>query len=360
MKRMLQAWVLLGLVGCGADHGETPAALRSGETASETAGLHYAVRAIPEPPAPYGAIEPLRLMDDGDFIGVADRCDGPRCREDVLELGADGEYRAAATDFFPGGVTREGDIAGCTVAHDGELSDIDQAAIVHVDGSLELLPRLPGELRSCVSQVSDGGTALVLWETTRADGSVGLAYYVWLDGQAFADDLGEPVAGMNDRGEITGTLSVAVPGGNAPWGYRYDARTQTKTLLPVVPCDADTFAFGINQQGDILGYSQTIDGVQHVATWNAANEISVLFTQGNVDSPTVSRRLVWNESGLVVLSDTSDFETYLLPAPGVRVDLASLVDGVDTTFLSVSEVNERGDFLAFDPRLDGYEVFVRQ
>jgi hypothetical protein len=51
-------------------------------------------------------------------------------------------------------------------------------------------------------------------------------------------------------------------------------------------------------------------------TWSLSNEFEISFVEGTPEFPTVSNRLIWNEDGLIVISFTTDGNTYLVPSPG--------------------------------------------
>ena len=56
-------------------------------------------------------------------------------------------------------VNNRGDSGGCTTVPGSPFEG--QAGIVSANGRLELIPPLPGEMSSCVSNLSDSGVAVV-------------------------------------------------------------------------------------------------------------------------------------------------------------------------------------------------------
>ena len=58
----------------------------------------------------------------------------------------------------------------------------------------------------------------------------------------------------------------------------------------------------------------------------------------------MSNRLLWNEKGLIVITNTSDLNSYIVPEPGVRVSLADITDTLPVWTLML-DINERGDIL---------------
>ncbi len=103
----------------------------------------------------------------------------------------------------------------------------------------------------------------------------------------------------------------------------------------------------INRKGEVLGYSFSFDGTERIGAWNRHEEFEAFFVQGTSEVPTVSNQLIWNEREYIVVSYTTDGNTYIVPEPGVRLDLADLVaDGIVPPTLLAYSINERGDFLA--------------
>lgn len=108
------------------------------------------------------------------------------------------------------------------------------------------------------------------------------------------------------------------------------------------------------------GAHSSTRAVEHIGTWNEASVFTTLFTEGTAEFPTQSGQLTSNQQGLVMLSRTTDERTYLIAEPGVRVDVATLVDSCDVpSRLAVLSMNERGDFLAFSFPYRTYHLFLR-
>jgi hypothetical protein len=114
-----------------------------------------------------------------------------------------------------------------------------------------------------------------------------------------------------------------------------------------VPPDPNSWGLGINRLGEVLGYSFEFDGIERIGKWNRRNEFEVSFIEGTPRFPTISNSLLWNEQGLIVVSATTDGNTYLIPSPGVRLNLANLVkNGPAPPSLQALAVNQRGDIIA--------------
>jgi hypothetical protein len=79
----------------------------------------------------------------------------------------------------------------------------------------------------------------------------------------------------------------------------------------------------------------------------ARQTFTTYFVEGTPDFPTVSNLLLWNEPGLIVITRPScrtDLNSYVVPAPGVRVKLADISDTLPAWTL-MNDINERGDIL---------------
>jgi hypothetical protein len=74
----------------------------------------------------------------------------------------------------------------------------------------------------------------------------------------------------------------------------------------------------------------------------------------------VSDQLIWNDNDLIVISAAHNGKTYIVPEPGIRLDLADPLDcGTVPSRLYAFNINDRGDFLAQN-LLDGsVHLFVR-
>jgi hypothetical protein len=285
---------------------------------------------------------PRGLSAQGEAIGQAFDCneDFTVCSQSVLKRESDGRFTVLAENFFANDVNSRGDAGGCTF---DPVTFLGQAGIVRVNGALELIPPLPGEMSSCVSKLSDSGVAFV----TSTDPNFVASVYVFDHGKIRPFPvLNVTVEDINDRAQVAGTQGDP-PDNRA---YRFDARTQTTTILQPVPPDPVSFGLAINRQGEVLGFSFDFDGiVQRTGKWNRRNEFetSLIGGSGNPAFPTIINSVTWNEQGLIVASATSDGNTYLIPSPGVRLNLADLVkNGPAPSPLQVLAVNDHADLVA--------------
>jgi hypothetical protein len=331
--------LVVGLSGVGCEGNEAPEG--SAETSALTAKkLRYEQVDISTVPAPYDFTSVVGLSDKAEVYAQGFECDDEFivCTLDVLKRGPNGQFEVIAEDFSMSDVTGKGDVGGCTV--DNETGN-GHAAVLRANGTLELIPRLSDEVSSCVIHLSAPRVAVIF----SFDG-VETTVYI-LDGKRITPFTlpDASVLDINDRGQAAG-IDFASPEGNR--GFRFDSRIATATILEPVPPDPDSWGQAINKHGEVLGYSFAFNAIERIGKWNRQNEFETFFTEGTPEFPTISNSLIWNEDELIVVSQTTDRNTYLIPTPGVRLNLADLVaDGsVDTGLLAV-QINKKGDFVGF-------------
>ena len=336
MRAVISATVLFafGLAGCGEEPSD---ALEDNGAAINTKKLRYKQFDITAAPENVDGWFPRGLSDQGEVIGQAFDCneDFTVCSQIVLKRRLDGGFTELERNFVINDVNSRGDSGGCT---SDPVTFQGQAGIVHVNGVLELIPPLPGEMSSCVSRVSDSGIAFV----ASTDPNFVTSVYVFDHGKIRPFPVvNSTVNDINDKAELAG-IQFTEPGNRA---YRFDARTQTTTILQPVPPDPQSWGFAINRQGEVLGTSFDFDGsIQRIGKWNRKNQFETFL----VATPAfISNSVIWNEAGLIVVSANSDDNTYLVPSPGVRLNLADLVkNGPVASALQAIAVNQRADIVA--------------
>jgi hypothetical protein len=328
--------VVFGVAGCGEEPPDVSDEIVAAINAKQ---LRYKQVDITVGPANLDGWFPRGLSAEGDVIGQGFDCndDFTVCSQHVLKRRGNGQFTVLAHNFVIDDVNSRGDAGGCTF---DPVTFLGQAGIVRVNGTLELIPPLPGEMSSCVSKVSDSGVAFV----TSTDPNFVNSVYVFDHGAVRPFPvLNVTVEDINDKAQIAG-IKGEFPGNRA---YRFDARTQTTTILEPVAPDPLSWGFGINRQGEVLGFSFDFDGIQRTGKWNRKNAFETSLIGGVPAFPTISNSVTWNEQGLIVLSNTSDENTYLVPSPGVRLNLADLVkNGPAPSPLQVIAVNDRADLVA--------------
>jgi hypothetical protein len=328
--------VVFCVAGCMAD-GADPS-----ENASDLRGrkLSYRQVDVTAAPAEFNGWSPIGLSDKGEVYGLAFTCDNYyyACQLDTIKRRTDGTFVTVQENFTPIEVNGAGDVGGCTVEDNFTL--FGQAAIVRANGRLDLIAKLPGEVTSCVAQLSANRAAVV---TSFDEAYTATTYVLDRNRTTPFTAVDAAIRDLNNDGQIAGVISSDV---NAQRAYRFDSSTQTTTILDPVSPDPHSWGVAIDAQGEVLGYSFTFNGTERIGKWTRDNEFETLFVQGTPEVPTISNELMWNEDELVVVSQTLDLNTYLIPKPGVRVNLQDLVDDatVPARLLGL-DINKGGDFI---------------
>jgi hypothetical protein len=332
---------VLGLAafGCASDAGESTSEVGEVAQALNPKHLSYEQIDITIGPPEYDFWAPTGLSDAGDVFGAGFDCtdDFSFCSFDLLKLDEDGVFSLVLQDFSPSEVNGPGDVGGCVLDDEAGTA---QAAVFRSNGALELLPRPEGELSSCIVQLSDAEVAVV----SSVDENLVFSQYVARNHQTYALPGDIQVTDVNDHGVVAGIL-VTDAGERA---VRFDSRRQASTLLEPVAPDPHSWGLGINRAGEVLGYSFEFGATERIGKWTTTNQFKVSFVEGTPEFPTVSNVLIWNEDGFIVVSNApTDEKTYVIPKPGVRLDLAGLVgDAVVPSTLLAFDVNAHADFIA--------------
>ena len=217
---------------------------------------------------------------------------------------------------------------------------LPQAALF-TRSEVELLPRLPDEFLAAVIRLTNSGIALVESLDPNFNGSYYLTKHDHVTPLNFGPDPARHFD-INDRGIISGTSSR--PEGDR--AFRYDPSSGNFTVLEPLPTELESRGQAINNRGDVLGYSFVFDGLERIGVWRGT-EFRTYFVEGTPEVPTLSNRLLWNERGLIVITDTdpADLGSYLVPRPGVRLNLADLTEGPLPVWTLIIDINNRGDLI---------------
>ena len=345
VSRGIVATCLFLTAGCGlvADDAQESAAVL-------TKKLSYQPVDITAPPPGFLDWFPLGLSDKADVYGQGIRCDDVTgvCNIDLVKRQTTGQFEVLRTDFAVNSVNGKGDAGGCIITDSVQL--IGQAAVFDAHGKLEVYPRLADEFTSCVSKISESGLVIVTSFNLTYDQTT---YIVDKGRTTFITPPGS-IEDVNDRGQIAGIV-FSDPEANR--AYRFDSATQTTAILDPVSPDPQSWGQAINRHGEVLGYSFVFSGVERIGKWNRRNEFETSFVEGTPEFPTVSNRLIWNEDGLIVISFTTDGNTYLVPQPGVRLNLADLLGGATVSGRLIAlEINKGGDFIA--QSFEDFRIFL--
>lgn len=170
---------------------------------------------------------------------------------------------------------------------------------------------------------------------------------------------------INNQGIIAGRTGDPYNGAR---GFRFNPRTGEATLLDPVPPDNLAWGMGINNRGDVLGYSfcyPCANGYhERVGVWDRNGHFKTYF-----DETISSFDLLFNDNNLIVITAVPDpgpgpyyKNSYLVPRPGVRLNLASLVENLPSgaRFSYIAAINNHGDMLGYDYSGSGSFSFLLQ
>jgi hypothetical protein len=263
-------------------------------------------------PAPYTFFFPSVVIDGRVFGTVYDP---------TFTIASVAEYDRGRITVGAGGFASVANNFGVIGGSNPSL----QAALFYGSGT-SLIPRLPGETSASVVGLTDWNLSLV--SSTNVSSVTTFAYFVAGTETVINFGLPNPVFGafMNDYGVI-GVTEEESQTTQFLQGYRYDAGKGTSTrLAPFAAEPTETFVLvqGINNHGEILGYSYTNPTSsayqESVGVWDTKAVFQPYFTETINTS-----MLVFNDEDQIVITLSSDGNSYLVPMPGTRLNLATLV-----------------------------------
>ncbi len=313
-------------------------------------------------PTGFLSFDPATIDDQGRIFGTAyaQPCD-PNCRPSaaVYESGTITILHAQATDRATDGMGTSG--GGVVTGIDANNSLLLQAAFFR-GSNVQRIPRRPGEVSSVILKMTHAGVPLVI-----SIDSQGIAsYYIYNNGRVIPVDFG-PDAGVRfavdmNNGRII-SASIYSISANAYRGVRINPRTGEVAELDPLQTEPDSWALDINNRGQVLGYSFVFSGTERIGIWGQGDRFHTYFVEGTSQHPQISNRLIFNDDDLIVVSVMSTIPrtSYLVPAPGVRLDLADLTQNLPSTgdplWLS-REVNNSGDIIGRG--LDGHSFLLKR
>jgi hypothetical protein len=255
---------------------------------------------------------------------------------------------------YAGPINSSGTIGG-TVDLDPE-NYTTQSALFRKQ-KVELVPPQPGELTSFLQRLNDPHTVLI----TSYDTEFNRTSLLYKNGKSTVLDFGPTltnalsyeITGMNNETIMSGTVLFANPGrATTNRAFRFDPRTGQTTVFEPVETDTQTWGLDINNDGGILGYSFRFSGIERIGVWDRDGNFKPYFVEGTPEFPTISNALVFNDNNLIVISRVrrpaaEANNSYLVPEPGIRLNLADLVlnlpEGVK--LYEVTAINNAGDIL---------------
>lgn len=210
---------------------------------------------------------------------------------------------------------------------------------------VEIIPFLPGETTAFVVSINDLDTALV----RSADS---FTYQLYRHGNTtfrFRLPTGSdfPSAwAVNNGGMISGEIDD--PHLHAFRAIRFQPPYKKPIFLDPLPTDVDSTSFGINNLGYVLGTSRDRSddpSATSYGIWGRNGNFTTYF-KGIYYKP------LFNDKNLIVLTENldTDFNSYLVPRPGVRLNVEDLVDNatsVEAPLAQVLDINNRGDMVGY-------------
>ncbi len=233
---------------------------------------------------------------------------------------------------------------------------VAQAALFRGD-HVELIPPQPGETFAFVLSLNDPGTALV-----ESDDAFGRSTYVlYSEGKSTVLDFGPSILStrffgpraLNNQGVIAGTTGSLFGGAR---GFRFNPRSGEARLLNPVPPDPLAWGLGVNNRGEVLGYSFNQSPfpnyLERIGVWTVDGKFKTYFVEGTPEFPTVSNSLLFNDNNLIVITAAgtrggSVPTSYIVPRPGIRLDLTKLVENLPAgqNLSDIFDLNNQGSML---------------
>jgi hypothetical protein len=298
-------------------------------------------------PSPFTSFIPTDIQDSGRVYGTL--CDN-LCSVPHIGVYKDGNLTVLPplpSGSFSGPVNARGTVGGSILVD--PVNFIVRAALFR-GGQVELVPPQPGEVFAFVFALNDSDTALVESD----DASFRSTFVLYSGGTATPLNFGPSITNpfftffgicrcINNHGIIEGIEGNGLF--NGARGFRFNPRNGNAMLLNPFPGDpTETLAWGqaINQRGDVLGYSFALGAPYHerIGVWDSNGVFQTYFVE-NVSS----NRLLFNDNNLIVITELFGTHiSYIVPKPGVRLNLADLVVnlplGQDLFFISA--INNHG------------------
>ncbi len=284
----------------------------------------------PTVPQGFSVFHPVKITENGAIYGTALACVPGSCKEFLAV------YRNGVTTVLNKGHAQSANERG-TVGGVIYGPPVDTAEVFE-GGTVTLIPHLPGEIVARADDIIDNDTAHVY--------SVGydVVDYLYHNGTVTRLNIPSDLIwdfAINNRETVAGRMNL--PSDDSWQAFRFRPPTGPMELLAPVEQDTYTQGLAINDAGDVLGYSFVPGGVKHVGFWHG-RQFHIQYTEGTAAHPTISNHLYWNHNGLIVITDTDDLNSYLVPRTNVRLKLADLTDTLPP-WTVITGVNDHGDLI---------------
>jgi hypothetical protein len=298
-------------------------------------------------PAPYTSFSPSSVVNGRVYGTVFD---------DTFTIAAVAVYDHGAITIGPSGIAT---VANARGSIGGSLTG--QAALFE-GNTTTLVPALPAQASASIVSLGDNKLALV----QSNDSSFISTFAYFRAGTETVIDFGLPDPASNafmNNAALIGLTKNESRTDHFLHGYRFDPRTGTSTLLPPSPdpTDVNVLIEGINAGGDVLGYSftdfESPNYHERVGIWDKSGVFQTYFFE------TINTQiLLFNDRDEIVITESSDGESYLVPSPGTRLDLASLTSNVPAglTLTFVSSIDNAGNIVgsAIDQNFDFFPFLL--
>jgi hypothetical protein len=154
---------------------------------------------------------------------------------------------------------------------------------------------------------------------------------------------------LNNEGIIAGTTTDEE--GSGARGFRYDTKTGKAMILQPFRGDNSSWGLGINNRGFVVGFSILSDNdFRNIGVWDRKGHFFKYLTE---DLNSFGGYLILNDNNVIVITqvgnDGND-TSYLVPKPGVRLDIEKLVVNLPTgvKLSYIGTINNRGDMFGYD------------
>jgi hypothetical protein len=239
------------------------------------------------------------------------------------------------------------------------INYITQAALFYGNKVLTVPPQT-GELISTLYDLNDSDTALV-----GSSDNLTNTYLLYKKGKTNIINFGlNPFISlpsislhMNNQDIIAGTTYDSGHG----QGFRFDPRSCKLTILKPLPTEVDAWSQQINNRGDVLGYSFNAGKTERIGIWDRHANFKTYFVEGTSEYPTNSHTLRFNDNNLIVITTVGKpssevGNSYLVPKPGVRLNLADLVINLPANeqLFYITDINNKGDIIGYNMNFESF------
>ena len=130
---------------------------------------------------------------------------------------------------------------------------------------------------------------------------------------------------------------------NADRAFRFPRAPANEIILDPQSTETQSWGLAINSRSDVLGYSFDYGATERIGFWRGRT-FHTQFVEGTTQYPTISNYLLWNDRGLIVITDTYDSNSYIVPAANVRLNLGDITNRLPA-WTSIYGVNNKGDIV---------------